>query len=82
MTVNLYSIFDSKAKSFGPVFLFPNDDVAIRYAHQAVKTIPEVANFASDYVLYRLGILDQANGRIDQANLSELVVLDSFSSLK
>lgn len=80
MIINAYSIFDSKSNTFGPILLFVNNDVAIRYAIHAVKTIPEVGEFASDYVLHLLGAFDQATGVLDQSIAERIGTLDSLST--
>lgn len=71
----LYTIYDTIAKDFGPVFESPNDGVAVRNFNQALKDNP----YKSDYKLYCTGTIARTNAGfvINGFGHIELVNMDS-----
>jgi len=63
--INLYTVKDNKAHSFGQVMCFPTDVEASRMLSRAVHD-PEVqiSHFPEDYDLFRVGSFDQVSGFI------------------
>lgn len=61
MVYNLYSIYDSVAEEFGPLFHSKSDAVAKR----AVTTVLHEGVKASDYDLYMIGTYDVDLGIIE-----------------
>lgn len=72
--VNLYSVCDSVAKEFGPVFYCKNHEVAERAFHELID---DTSN-PLDYVLYHLGTFDTEIGNITPVTLPERVNLVPF----
>lgn len=60
MKVNLYSVRDSVAKEFGPIYCCKNDDVARRAYSQLMKDV----NSPVDFDLYFVGAFDTDTGII------------------
>jgi hypothetical protein len=56
-SLGVYSIFDSLARSFGPLFVAPNDKVACRCYRQSLDGA--IADVLDDLHLYCLGWLNQ-----------------------
>lgn len=56
MIINMYAIFDAKAKAYGQPFLLHTDGLAIRSFQQAA-TSPDnnIAKTPLDYSLFRIG---------------------------
>ena len=71
--VNLYSVCDTVAKEFGPIYCCKNDEVAKRAYHELIKDVPS----PFDYDLYLLGMFDTDTGTITSFNPSR-VTLVSF----
>lgn len=59
MISGIYSLFDKKALQYGSVFLASNDDCAKRQVRSTLRVVPELEQFAEDYVLHCLGILNE-----------------------
>lgn len=62
MKVGCYSIMDSVAKEFGPIFQAKNDDVAYRNFNHFIDS--QKVNRA-EYVLYRIFTWDTEEGSCD-----------------
>lgn len=64
--MNLYSLYDSKAQSFGAIVVFENDDVAIRVIGESIARAKDVppAKYPSDFSIMRLGTWDNDKGII------------------
>lgn len=57
----VYSIYDTVAEQYGPVFNCKNDGVAIRNYKSAIDS----AKYSQDeWILYRLGVYDDEDGKI------------------
>lgn len=63
MLYNLYSIQDFVADEFGPIFPCKNDDVALRYYDNLVKS----SDNPNDYILFYVGTFDNESGVITPA---------------
>lgn len=61
MILNVYTIYDSKAEEFGPVFEAKNDSVAMRKCKMEFKDVPVL----DDYSLYCIGLVDHDEGAFD-----------------
>lgn len=59
----LYSVFDTMAKKFGPVFEAVNDEVAARQYSLMLDKVDK--RFKKDYVLYRIGNFDFVSGMLE-----------------
>lgn len=60
MEVCIYSIKDTVAQEFGPIFQAKNDDVALRNFHSALLKVPN----PEEYELYYLGTFDVDTGSL------------------
>lgn len=65
--VNLYSVFDSVAKEYGPLFYCKNGEVAQRAFHELI----DGTSSPSDYELSYLGTFDTEIGTIDPVTLAD-----------
>jgi hypothetical protein len=65
--LNVYSIYDAKAKFYGVPFYFETDELAIRVFGDAVNADPEKSEMAKhpfDFMLFRIGVYDKVDGTI------------------
>lgn len=63
MTLEIFSVFDSKAEAFGQPFFAPTVAVAIRsFVGSAQSASAQLAQYPADFVLYHVGTFDQATG--------------------
>lgn len=75
----IYSIFDKKAVSFGPLFISENDDTAKRSVISSLYDESLLSRFPSDYCLYCLGEFNSDNG--DVSGISPVVSICEILSL-
>lgn len=54
MTFGIYTIYDSQADQYGPLFEAKNDAVALRKCRNEFKNVPGL----SDYSLFKVGTFD------------------------
>ena len=67
MTLNVYSIKDSKAGTFSNPYYSINDSTAIRSFEQAAADpSTTISQFPTDYSLYKLGTFDDSSGTISR----------------
>lgn len=65
MNVAIYSMFDRKARAFGALMAFTNDEVARRAILSVVRGDQgDIRNFPGDFDLFTLGMMDSDNGVI------------------
>lgn len=70
----LYSLRDSAAVSFGPVFAFDNDALALRsLAHLLKNDSNAVSLHPRDYELFALAYFDEATGIVRALDAPESV---------
>ncbi len=71
MTQNLYTIFDTVAKTAGPIWTAQNDEVAIRNFNYHLKE----AHVASpeDFIVYRLGSFNHETLELITETLTEVI---------
>lgn len=74
MIQNVYSIYDVKAKEYGPLFLAKNDDIAVRMIKTNLKDIL----YPQDYELYQVGCFDNESGELIYASLDLVSDLSSI----
>lgn len=74
MIVKLYSVCDTVAEEFGPIYSCKNDEVAKRAFHDLIKD----SSSPLDYALYFLGTFNTDTGFIDSATLPVRVNLVSL----
>lgn len=79
LNTRFYSIFDTKAKSFGAIFPAVNDDTAIRMCRSFCRDNPNYADYAEDYELHYLFDITLSDGVVVQ-DMQYLVT--KFSDLK
>ena len=62
--MRLYSLYDSKAQTFGAIAVFENDDIAIRVIGESIARAKDVppAKYPSDFSIMRLGTWDSDKG--------------------
>lgn len=78
MTLSIYSIYDTVAKAYGPLFSAKNDGVALRnYDRFICDTTAQDKNFrSSDYELRRLGNWDDEIGSLNDTGVVSVDPLD------
>lgn len=64
MNIRIYSTFDRKARSFGALMAFVNDEVARRVFLGIIKGDGEIRNFPGDFDVFHLGTMDTDSGVI------------------
>lgn len=69
----IYSIFDKKAVSFGPLFISENNDTAKRSVVSSLYDESLLSRFPSDYSLYCLGKFDSDTGDVSGISPVEFV---------
>ena len=74
MIVKLYSVCDTVAEEFGPIYSCKNDEVAKRAFHDLIKD----SSSPLDYDLYFLGYFNTDTGFIDSVTLPVRVNLVSL----
>lgn len=63
MKVNVYSIFDQKARAFSQPFYCVNDEVADRaFSNTLRDETTMIGRYPGDYTCYRIGEFDDATG--------------------
>lgn len=74
MVVNVYSVFDEKAKSFAPPFCMHTDGQATRGFGDACEDPKSLmSKHPQDYSLYKLGSFDDFEGKMIPLNQPELL---------
>ena len=76
MKYNLYSIYDSVAEDFGPIFQAKNYDVALRYVAEMIMSHHVKL---SEYFLYYLGTFDSDSGSICPDKVVKYCLSDIFN---
>lgn len=78
MVLNVYSVYDLKAKAFLSPFFLPQDAMAVRALIDAVSdSTHQFAKHPEDYQLFKLGSFDDALGVLTPGKQHELLVLVS-----
>lgn len=70
----IYVIYDAKTKFYFEPIVLRNDEQATRVMMQTVANNEAIRNFASDYVLFKLGTFDNLTGVIDYSGTPEMVI--------
>lgn len=66
MIINIYTIFDDKAKIYNKPFYMHNDAVALRaLTDLADDPNTDVHKHPEDFVLFKLGTFDDVSGKFD-----------------
>lgn len=66
MNINVYSIFDTKAKVYQKPFFLMNDDVCIRAVKQAVNDVnTEIHHNPEDFIVFQVGMFDDQTGILE-----------------
>lgn len=82
MIMNMYAIFDRKAKSFSPPYIYQNDDLLKRSVADMFRD-PQSAGtnlvvYAEDYDAYRIGAMDTDTGVIEGVTPFLVLNLSAF----
>lgn len=65
MKSKIFSVFDSKAKTFGLPFFQPNVELAVRGVTKLVNDQAQLIHeFPDDFILYEIGMYDDETGCI------------------
>lgn len=73
MIINIYSVKDSKAQTYGNPFYAVNNGTAIRSFEQAASDpSTTISQYPGDFALYQIGCFDDESGEIT-ANLPQFV---------
>lgn len=74
MNIRVYSMFDRKARAFGALMAFVNDEVARRACLGILRGDDgEITRFPGDFDLHVLGEMDTDTGIISSAVAPQLV---------
>lgn len=65
MRLRVYSMYDRKARGFGALMNFVNDEIARRAVLAIVRGDGEIKNFPGDFDMYCLGEMDSETGVLD-----------------
>lgn len=69
MILNLYSVFDTKAKTYSQPIFQENDDVSIRSAIDTMNAGNSlIADHPEDFQIFCVGTFDQDTGKITGSN--------------
>lgn len=71
MKTNLYTILDTVAEDFGPIFQAPNHATARRNYKNLLVSVP--GTIKEDYQLFHIGYFDTSLGIMTQREPKELV---------
>lgn len=71
---SIYSVFDIKTRSYAPIFLADNHDVAKRMVISAMAEESHLHRFAEDFRLMYLGDWDSNSGAVVQADKGSVLV--------
>lgn len=78
MQVKVFSLYDSKAKNFGPPFYMQTRGMAVRALSDLVQDNNSmVARHPEDFVLYQVGEYDDATAEFINKNPHELISMAS-----
>lgn len=69
MITNLYTVYDSIAESYGPLYHAKNNMVAMRNFKDLIKNCPD----KSEFDLYFVGSFDDEKGLISKENSPVLI---------
>jgi hypothetical protein len=75
MLFTVYSVLDSVAGEYSPLFQAVNDGVALRSFKSMMSSVDNV----SDYRLYSLGTIDSSNGCLVVSDAREVVIEDHLT---
>lgn len=80
MLLNIYSIYDNKAKAFSSPFYMQNDEVAKRVFHiMANNPESDYYHHPDDFILYHIGAFEDGTAAITQIDpIQNLGVASSF----
>lgn len=81
--MNIYSLYDSKAQTFGAIAVFENDDVAIRVIGESIARSKDVApaKYPSDFSIMRLGAWDNDKGIVAIDKSCVCTMIEALSTI-
>jgi hypothetical protein len=66
MKLEMFSVYDQKARAFCTPFFCPNEHVALRaFTSSANDQTTEIGRYPTDFSLFALGSFDDATGAFD-----------------
>lgn len=72
--MQLYSVYDKKALTYGPVMSFPMDVIAIRAIEMDINSQKSVmSSYPNDFCLVRLASFDENTGKLEVLDIPENV---------
>lgn len=71
--MNLYIVKDMKDNFKSYIYPMPNDEYAIRSIPEIRKVDPLYTRYPHDFVLYKIGTLDQESGHIDALDVPAFI---------
>lgn len=76
----IYCVYDNVAKLYlTPIFSEPEDGVAIRTLQTTLENKDHpFSKHPQDYVLVRMGVLDESQGLVNQDSKKEVIELSSL----
>ena len=76
MKLEIFSIFDDKARNFATPFFMLNEAMALRaFNDVATDGNSNISRNPTDYKLYRIGNFDDSTGFIEKLEIPEFVAL-------
>lgn len=76
MIMRLYSVYDSVAEEYGPLFQAKNDDVALRNVIQMFTDMNVSIASLESFHLYHVGDFDSELGSFASVNPNEEIAID------
>ena len=65
MMFNVYSVYDKKAMSYGPIMMFENDVQCIRNMEMTFSRGDSVVSrYPADFCVHQVGVFDNDNGNL------------------
>lgn len=71
--VKVYSLFDRKARQYGPPLVAANDATMVRELQRNIVPESLVGKYCEDFDLVHLAYMDDENGKVTVAESQELI---------
>lgn len=81
MITRLYSLYDSVAEEFGPLFSAKNDEVALRNVIQMFTDMKVNIASVESYHLYYIGNFDTDNGHLVESTIDAIEIKIDYDVL-
>jgi len=79
MITQVYSVLDVKARAFGALLFFVNDDMCRRGMFEAMQSPSDFTKWPSDFVMYRVGAFETDDGMLTGILPQVIASFDEFA---